>query len=73
MKKPEAETFLKRRYKLLSFLQKEPLEAFYKQSCSKKFCNICRKKTVLESVFIKVAGLRSEDLLKADSNKGVFL
>ena len=35
-------------------VQKQPLEVFYRKSCSLKFCNIHMKKTELESVFNKV-------------------
>ena len=48
-------------------IQKQPPEVFYKKRCSKKFH---RKTPVLESSFIKVAGLGSATL---DSKTGVFL
>ena len=51
---------------------KQPPEVFCKKRCSEKFSKFHRKTPVLESPFIKVAGLRFATLLKRDSNIEVF-
>ena len=51
--------------------QKQPPEVFYKKAAL-KFCNILRKKTVLESLFNKITGLQASNFIKKRLT-GVFL
>ena len=51
--------------------QKQPPEVFYKKAVL-KFCNILRKKTVLESLFNKITGLQASNFIKKRLT-GVFL
>ena len=53
--------------------QKQPPKVFYNKRCFKKFRKIRKKTPVPESFFNKVAGLRSANLLKRDSDTCVFL
>ena len=51
---------------------KEPPEVFYKKSFSRKFRKIHWKTPVLETLFDKVAILRTATLLNIDSNIDLF-
>ena len=45
-------------------VQKQPPEMFYKKRCSEKYHKIHRKAPVPESLFNKIAGLRTATALK---------
>ena len=53
--------------------QKQPLEVFYKKSCSNRFLKIHRKTPVPQPLFNSIAGLRPGTLLKKDFDLSVFL
>ena len=53
--------------------KEQPLEVFYKRSCSQKFRNIHRKTPVLESLFNNAGARQTCNILKKDSNTSVFL
>ena len=48
----------------VAYLKKQPPEALCKKMCSEKFRKFYRKTTMLESLFKKVAGLRTCNFLK---------
>ena len=53
--------------------QRQPLEVFYKKSCSNIFLQIHRKTPVPQPLFNSIAGLRPGTLLKKDFGLSVFL
>ena len=53
--------------------QQQPLEMFYKISCSKKICNIQKETPALESLFHKVAGLQTCNFTKKKIHNRGFL
>ena len=57
----------------LTRIQKQLLADVLQNRCCEEFCNIHRETPVLESLFNKVAGLRSATLLKENSSTGAFL
>ena len=55
-------------------IQKQPPRSVIKKKAAlKDFTKIHRKTPLLESLFNKVAGLKTATLLKRDSSTGVFL
>ena len=59
--------------RVLITLQKQPFTDVLQNTCSYKFCNIHRKRLVLESfLYIKVRAWKPATLLKRDFNAGVF-
>ena len=55
----------------LNLIHKQPPEVLYKKRCSEKFCNIHRKKSLLESLFI--ATLKACNFIKKRLQHKCFL